>query len=138
VTITLADIEKAIRANFIIRKDEQNTGHYKQLVVEDSRKRCLGIARIIYAGMAVGYGHRHEEVCRHIEMSIEEFNKNTRRFRELYTDGELKAGGEHKKRIYKRDANWNIELDLYLYRKTLLVKNYLASLQLQRKALELF
>lgn len=135
--ITLSDIEKAVRANFLIRKDEQNTGHYKQLVVEDSRKRCLGIARIIYTGMAVGYGHRQEEICRHIEISIEEFNKNTRRFRELYTAGEIKSGTE-KKRIYKRDANWNIELDLYLYRKTVLVKNYLASLQLQRKALELF
>lgn len=122
--ITLSDIEKAVRANFLLKKDGK-----KLLEVEDNRKRCLGAARIVFVGVALANTHRQEEICEYLDMTVTDFNSKVKRFRKLFEGGVKKISTRTNTKARTYDENWNLEIDIYIYRKTVLVKNYLASLQ---------
>jgi len=118
---TLNDIERAIRANFIINPEG---GKFLEadIVYERDMK---GAARIVFVGVAAGLQFRNQEICTYIDMSPFEFTSKLKQFKELYERGESMMRKEGMK-CYDDAVDKNIRI----YRKTNLVRNYLNSLQL--------
>ncbi len=134
MNISLLDIERAIRANFILSKDGKKyleTDWYHEY-------HSSGAARMVFVGVALGFGFRMEEICDHLEMTLTEFNGKQRKFRELYDAGNSKTAllKKQDKNTGSYEQETAFSLELRIYRKTILVRNYLASLQ--RVALELY
>lgn len=129
--ITLFDIEKAIRANFILAKDGKCL-----LEVEDIRKRCPAAARIVFVGVALDHEHKTQEICDYLDLTLTDFNSKIKRFRKSIETGAAKMNKKRETGNLVYDDNFNLEVDMYIYRKTVLVRNYLISLQ--REAAILF
>lgn len=127
--IELTDIEKAIRANFVLRKDSTK-------ILETDRekeKNSYGAGRMVFVGIALRLGYKRPEICEHLKMTITEYNGKAKSYRQLYEAGLKKTQEKPKKRYEQGEF---VDLDLRIYRKTVLVKNYLTSLQ--REAAILF
>jgi|HubBroStandDraft_2_1064218.scaffolds.fasta_scaffold00002_13 hypothetical protein len=129
--ISLNDIEKAIRANFILSKEGNRlleADYYYEW-------HALGAARIVFVGAAIAAGYGQQDICLYIDMSLSEYNGKLRKFREHYKRGSSKAAEikAARRQIAELDAK---DIDLRIYRKYVLVNNYLQ--HLQRKRLELF
>lgn len=127
--ITLHDIEKAIRANFILRK-----GSHKMLETDREKERnSYGAGRIVFVGIALKLGYKQPEICAYLDMTLTEYNGKAKNYRLLYEAGRAKTLEKPKYRYEQGEFN---EQDLRIYRKTLLVTNYLKTLQ--REAAESF
>lgn len=136
--ITLGDIEKAVRANFTCIEKENAKGG--KLFIVDLGKRCARTAQIIFTGISVEKGHDNKDIQRYLSIGVKQYNANMRRFHEMIEQGKSRyeEREERKGIMYVRKPNKNLDVDVFVYRKTVLVNNYLKSLQQQRKSLELF
>lgn len=124
MNITLVNIERAIRANFILAKDGNKfleTDWYHEW-------HSKSAARTVYIGVALLHGHKQEHICEHIDMTVHEYNARLAEFRERYSKGQRKEKERNKEEKYGQDDA--LDLDLRIYRKYKLVTNYL---QLLRK-----
>lgn len=120
--IMLIDIEKAIRANFVLRKESRK-------ILETDRekeKNSYGAGRMVFVGIALQFGYKQPEICAHLKMTVTEYNGKAKNYRLLYEAGKTKT---QEKPIKRYENGESIDLDLRIYRKTVLVKNYLTSLQ---------
>jgi len=119
---SLGNIEKAIRANFILNPD----GHKFLEADIKYEKDMASAARIVFVGIAVSAGHKRRDICEYIDMTPYEFNSKQAKFKQHYADGaeKMKAGGV---KAYD-DA---LDPDLRIYRKANLIKNYLNNLSRQ-------
>lgn len=134
VVIKLADIERAIRSNFILAEGKENGG--KKLTTNwYYESHNYSTARMVFVEMAIACHFGHKEICTYLEMTIRDFTALRKLYRELYKEG---------RRLYEAISLGTMEyskelsqsLDLRVYRKTLLVMNYLNLLHRQR--MELF
>jgi hypothetical protein len=127
---TLADIEHAVRANFVI-----NPNGAKKLETDDKREwHTKSAGRMVFIGVALENGIRREEICAHIDMSTYEYNGRLMHFREHLAKGQKKNA--QRSRGKKYDQEEALDLDLRIYRKYILVKNCIEILK--RKRLILF
>jgi hypothetical protein len=110
----LSDIEKAIRANFIIVPDAK-----KFLEVAMGTHRHQGNAgRMLFVGLAYGQ-HPYDDIIRYSKMSLYDCSTLARNFNQYYARGKTKS--ENKSAPFD-------DPDIRIYRKTLLVRNYLNNL----------
>lgn len=132
MTITLIDINAAIRANFILTKGTENGG--KPLTTDwYYESHSFSTARMVFVAIAVLCQFKPDQVCTYLDMSFSEFNAHRKKYRGLYREGEKKYEGIKKGEL-TYDKSMTNNLDLRVYRKTLLVTNYLKNLQRKRMA----
>lgn len=121
---SLIDIEKAIRANFVLNPDGKMYLEADPVVERDFK----AAARIVFVGTAIAHGYKAAEICEHINMTLFDFNSKALRFRQHYRSGEEKARSKPHNQYQQKDA---FDGDLRIYRKYNLVRNYLNNLARQ-------
>jgi hypothetical protein len=124
MSITLDDIEKAIRSNFVINKE----GKKILETVYDWESNSLYTARIVFVGIALQHGFSMEPICQHLDMTYKEYTGKVKKYKQLLRLGEQKYFRiQHQGLKYDKDITDN--LDLRVYRKQILINNYLNNLQ---------
>ena len=128
--IPLKDIEQGIRRNFILSKE----GRKKLDADYETEGHFVGAARMVFVGVSVQCGHRMAEICDYLVMSTYEFNGKLKKFKDYF------RLGEQKSKVIKTESN-NEEVEysketasdfsLRIYRKAVLVNNYLRLLVYQ-------
>jgi hypothetical protein len=124
MSITLADIERAIRANFVLAKDGR-----KILETEyEWESNSLYTARLVFVGIACQLNFPMEQICHHLDMPYKEYVGKVSRYKE-----HMITGKEKYARILSKELMYDKEvkdmIDLRVYRKTILINNYLATVQ---------
>jgi hypothetical protein len=124
--VTLADIDKAVRANFIIDP------HGSKYLDADRKKEWhfSGAARVVFVGIALENQFRQEAICDHLDITITEFNGKARQFREHWEMGKVK--NLERKRANRYDKEEALDQDLRVYRKSVLVRNCVEMLKKKR------
>lgn len=125
---SLIDIEQAIRANFVINPDGkilETGGDYLDL-------RLKSGARMVFIGIAMACGLRVDDIRKHLQMDIREFNNLLQKFYQCCDRGEEKVEERKSKGIKGYDQNDLFDIDLRIYRKKMLVLNYLYHFKRQR------
>jgi len=125
---SLPDIEKAIRANFVINPD----GKFLETGGDRIDLRLKSGARMVFIGLAMAYGHRVEDILQYVTMDLREFNSLFAKYHDLNESGRAKY--EHRKLQGKKTYTEAeaYDLDLRTYRKTILVNNHILITKLQR------
>ncbi len=120
---SLSDIEKGVRANFIL-----NPKGNKYLEADEKVERDMkSAARIVFIAIAANAGHRAAEICDYVDMTLLEFNHKLAKFRVYYREGQEKT--QQLSSYHQLDS---FDPHLRIYRKYNLVKNYLNNLSNRR------
>jgi len=120
---SLADIEKGIRANFIL-----NPNGNKYLEADEKAERDMkSAARIVFIAVAANAGHKAADICDYVDMTLLEFNHKLSKFRSYYREGKTKTNSLTC--YHQMDS---FDPDLRIYRKYNLVTNYLNNLSSRR------
>jgi len=125
---SLQDIEQAVRANFVINPD----GKFLETGIDYLDRRLKSGARMIFIGVAIGCGHRVSDILRYVQMDLREFNNLLAKYHSYNDMGKEKYDRRKKegKRIYDQAAA--LDVDLRIYRKCILINNYILNLKRQR------
>jgi hypothetical protein len=134
MNVTLKDIENAVRRNFVLKPEGEMLE-----TVYDWESNSSQTARLVFVGIAVERGYHMDEVCAFLEMSNYDFHSKTTRFRDYIISGRMKIADMKRKALPLHrvlDKPGADALDMRVYRKAILVNNYL-QLMLQTKVFEL-
>jgi hypothetical protein len=134
MNITLTDIEKAVRRNFVLKHDGA-----KLETVYDWESNSRETARLVFVGIAIERGFHMDDICAFLDMNFKDFLSKCQRYKDYLHSGHEKV--EEMKRMNVPlhrvlDKIGADALDMRVWRKTILVNNYLR-LVLQSKTLEL-
>ena len=95
-----------------------------------SGTQSVSIARLVFMGAALENGFGCMAICAHLDMTLFEYHSKLVKYQES-----LKAGRLKMEQLRQGYINYDKALvgdgDLRLYRKVILVKNYINSLQLE-------
>lgn len=125
---SLQDIERAVRANFVIVPG----GKFLETGRDRLDLRLKSGARMVFIGIAMNSGHRIEDILAYVKMDLREFNNLFSKYHAYNDSGKKKylnrtlAG----KKAYDQAAA--LDVDLRIYRKTILINNYILNLKRQR------
>jgi hypothetical protein len=121
---SLTEIERAVRANFVINHD----GEF--LEADDKVERDMKFAaRMVFIGVSMTSGHSITDILAHSGIGLAEFNKLLRIFHSHLREGNVKAEERHKEHKVQYAQTEAFDPHLRIYRKTLLVNNYLNNLK---------
>lgn len=122
---TLSHIEKAIRANFILSKTP-----VRFLETDPEKERdTRTAARMIFVGVALSHGWRQQDICKHLDMTVHEYNGKLREFREHLQEGERKYLEKVACKRTKYEQLEAFDLDLRIYRKYQLINNHINTIK---------
>src|SRR6185295_16876060 len=133
MNITLEDIEAAVRANFVLKREGA-----KLETVYDWESNSNQTARLVFVGIAIERGFHMDEICTFLEMNFKDFLSKCQRYRDYLHTGQAKID---EMRMMKMPLHRVLDkagadaLDMRVCRKSILVNNYLR-LKLQAKTLE--
>lgn len=135
MTLSLNDIESAIRRNFVL---DESGGKLLESNA-DWEANSTQTARVIFVGIALEQGYHVDDVCAYLGISGKRCLRNAVRYRELIKAGkyklaELKRGGMPLHLVLDKTEMAD-SLDIRIYRKSILVNNCLG-LMLKAKLFE--
>lgn len=87
---------------------------------------------MVFTGIAMAYGHRIEDVLTFLDMDIREFNTLLARYHAFNDSGYEKYAKRKAEGKKHYDTASAYDIDLRIYRKTILIKNHILTIKRQR------